>query len=120
MPVTMSNEAYEALVSLARRGATDPRAVDLFVRDIDKSNGINRFFLLARWHEVGKPLPPGTEFPAKWPAQQQTPIALSRPIDKSDVLDAILSITPSPVSILVTSDPAGLVGWTELEVYFAR
>lgn len=120
MPITMSEEAYEALVSLARRGASDPLAVDAFVRDIDKANGVSRYFLKLRWQVVGLPLPPGSNFPEVWPARQEMPLAMNRPIAKSDVLDAIASVTPSAVSILVTSDPAGLVGWTELEVYFAR
>ncbi len=65
------------------------------------------------------PLPPNTNFPAKWPPELREYLSLvTRPIAKSDVQAVLKSKAISPMSVLVTSDPAALVGWAELDNFF--
>jgi hypothetical protein len=119
----LTQEQYEALIALARRGvAGDPqRTVDLeqWLRGIERQNGITRHFLMVQWQERGAPLPPGTDFPAVWPPEMRKSIELvTRPIAKADV-DAVLEEhATEPLSVLVTPDPNGLVGWTPVDSFF--
>lgn len=152
--ITLTTQQYESLVALARKGAelegtirmyeTDPtlrplwekartqygydpnlvRNLERFLRTIEKSNGIQRYFLAVRWTEANQPLPPRvksapTRFPENWPPQLEGTIEFTtRPIARSDV-DAFLSSQAlKPLSVMVTSDPGKRVGWTELDVYF--
>lgn len=120
---TLSQEQYEALVFLARKGAEGDAhkltELDRFLQDIERTNGITRNFLMIQWQELSAPLPPGTKFPEKWPKELRKVIELiSRPIAKVDV-DAVLEkYATEPTNVLVTKDPAGLVGWTPVDQYF--
>ena len=119
---TLSQEQYEALISLARTGASTPdalRALERFLKDIEKSNGIVRNALWIQWQELDQPLPAGIQFPATWPPEMRFYLELvSRPIAKSDVNNVIKIRASKPTNILVTPDPGGLVGWTPLDTYF--
>jgi hypothetical protein len=120
---TLNQEEYEALIALAREGVqTDPQRItrlEQFLRGIEKTNGITRSFLMVQWQELSAPLPPGTKFPEVWPPQLRKSIELiSRPIAKADVDAVIEKYASEPTSILVTKDPAGLVGWTPIDQFF--
>lgn len=118
----LSQEQYEALSALARRGATTPdmlRALDAFLRQIERDNGISRYGLWIQWQEMDQPLPPNIEFPKTWPPEQRFYLEmLSRPIAKADV-DKVLALKArKQTNVLVTPDPAAMVGWIDYETYF--
>lgn len=120
---TLTQEQYEALIFLARRGAEGDAQkltqLDIFLRDIERTNGITRSFLMIQWQELSAPLPPGTKFPERWPKELRKNIELvSRPVSKADV-DAVLEkYAVEATNILVTKDTAGLVGWTPVDQFF--
>lgn len=127
-PLTLLQHEYESLIELARQGTLNPDgsvnqskalSLDSFLRALETRNGVTRYFIWVQWQEQNQPLPPTTDFPAKWPPEMRQPLALvTRPIARADV-DALLKVkAKSPTSVLVTRDPAGLVGWTELDVFF--
>jgi len=123
MSFTLDQEQYEALISLARKGVgVDPlelTRLDRFLRSIEKANGITRSFLWVQWQELSAPLPPGTKFPEVWPPELRKAIELiSRPIAKTDVLQVLEKYASEPMSVLVTKDPAALVGWTPIDLFF--
>ncbi len=122
MTFTLTQQQYEALVALSRKGTTnedETRSLEAFLRSIEKANGIARYFLLVQWQEAHQPLPASTQFPQTWPPEMRAAIEfISRPIARGDV-DALLAArAKSPVNVLVTNDPAGIVGWTQLDKYF--
>ena len=114
--LTITQEEYEALVSLAQRGTTNPdgsidqeRALNLnaFLRNIEKVNNIKRYSLWVRWQDPTAPLPAGIRFPTTWPPELQYFIQfLSRPVGKADAMKVVNDRTPNAVNIMVTSDPA--------------
>lgn len=120
---TLSQEQYEALIFLARKGVEgsplDQTRLDQFLRDIEKTNGITRSFLWVQWQELSAPLPPGTNFPEKWPPELRKAIELvGRPVARADVDDVLKRYASEPMSVLVTRDPAALVGWTPIDDFF--
>ena len=123
-PISLSQQEYEALVSLARRGATseeDTRRLESFLQSVEKSNGIVRHFLLVQWQELNQPLPAGTDFPASWPPNQRASIELlTRPIARADVEALLVKKAKQPTNVLVTRDPAGILGWSTLDHFFVR
>lgn len=126
--ISLSLEQYEALIALARRstvnadGSIDQQqamVLTAFLNQIEKDNDITRYTLVIRWQDPTAPLPAGVRFPETWPPSLQYFLQLlSRPITKGDVLTVVEARTPSATNIMVTRDPAGLVGWTKLDDYF--
>ena len=118
---TLTQSQYEALVALARQGvsdATQRRALDAFLREIEKASGVTRHGLFIRWIEAGASMPK-YEFPESWPPTMEAWIELiTRPIAKADVMKVLAAKAKKPVNVMVTTDPAGLVGWALLEQYF--
>lgn len=127
-PITLQQSDYEALVELARRGTVDAngqvipdRARDLesWLRELETANDIHRYAIWVQWQEQDAPLPVGTQFPDKWPPELRAYLALtSRPIARGDVDTLLASKARNPTNVLVTMDPGGVVGWTELSVFF--
>lgn len=120
--VTLTQEQYQALVFLARKGAASSdakRVLETFLKDVEKNNGVTRYFLKVRWQELNAPLPKTTDFPAVWPPSQELDLERTdRPIAKADVLAAVLDTASSPTNILVTRDVGGLAGWTKVDDFF--
>lgn len=127
-PISLEQDAYESLVELARQGTlrddgsvidTKAAALESWLKLLEQKNGINRYFVWVQWQEQDSPLPPGTNFPAKWPPELREYLALtSRPIAKDDVMTMLNSKARQPTSILITTDPAAMVGWQDLNVFF--
>lgn len=121
--IVLSQQQYEALISLAREGAAGDAErtllLDEFLRGIESANGINRSSLWVRWQESDQPLPPTSSFPDTWPPQLEFFIELvGRLVARVDV-EAVLDARASkPVNVMVTPDPAKRVGWTTLDDYF--
>jgi hypothetical protein len=128
--ISLSLEEYEALISLAQQSTLNPdgslnqtKAAQLaaFLAQIERENNITRYSLWVRWQDPNAPLPPGIRFPETWPPNLQRFIQfLTRPIAQSDVMQAVTAMTANPQNIMVTPDPAGLVGWTQLAAYFVN
>lgn len=127
-PISMNQADYEALVDLARQATinvdgtidqTKALNLEAFLVNLELSAGIQRHAIWVQWQEAGAPLPPGTNFPAVWPPELRFYLSLtSRPIAKDDVDKLLKSKAREPMSILVTRDPAALVGWQEYETFF--
>lgn len=122
MSVTLDQEQYLALISLARQGADTPdkkRVLENFLKSIDAANGVNRYTLLVQWQEADAPLPKTADFPTVWPPSMRLTIERSdRPIAKSDVTKAVAAKASNPVEVLVTRDLGGIVGWTKVDDFF--
>lgn len=122
MDITMTLEQYQALVALSRRGTSSSDqqlSLEEFLVDIEKKNGIIRYLLWVQWQELEQALPPTVKFPEVWPPELRRLLQqINRPIARADV-DAVLSAAAKkPTNILVTRDPAALVGWTPIDVFF--
>lgn len=152
--IELTYQEYESLVYLSREGARlkgfmeavqqDPRLRHLaaaaheygyqdtaqtrnleeFLQNVEKQNGIKRYFVAVRWQELDAPLPPrvagaATRFPENWPPNLQGTLELlTRPICRADV-DAYLARHASkPTCVMVTTDPALLVGWSPIDGFF--
>lgn len=122
MAVTLDQEQYLALVSLARAGSDTPakrRVLDSFLKSIEEANQQKRYLLLVQWQELNAPLPPTADFPFVWPPELRATLERTdRPIASSDVMKVVNDRAKEPTNILVTRDPGGLVGWTKIEDFF--
>lgn len=121
-PLQLDQQQYEALVALARNGATTPdlkRQLDSFLKALETSNNIVRHGLWVQWQEQDQPLPPKTRFPEKWPPELQFYLELiSRPISRVDVEAVLAKKARRPTNIRVTKDPGAIVGWASLDQFF--
>lgn len=117
--IVLTVQQYTALVALARRGAPDAVDLERFLVSIEKANGIQRYFLLVQWQETDRLDQPTTRFPEKWPPTQRAAIEkVNNPVTRQDVNDLLSTNARRPVTVLVTRDPAGVVGWTPIDNYF--
>lgn len=120
--VTLTQEQYLALISLARNGSPSPdqrRILETFLKDIDATNGVTRYLLWVQWQELKSPLPPTTNFPAVWPPEMRVLLERTdRPIASADILAAVKQKANDPTNILVTKDPGALVGWAKIADFF--
>ena len=124
MAITVTQEEFEALITLARTGATTAEQqlqLDAWVRLIERKNNITRYQLWVQWQEADSPVPPGTDFPSVWPPEMRALIQqFSRPVSLADVNTLLSKKARKPVTVLVTPDPAAALGWTPLESYFVQ
>lgn len=124
MNITLSQEDYEALIALGRKGlggSDEVRNFEAFLNRIEKANNIKRHLLWVQWQEADAPLPAGANFPRSWPPNLRGYIELlTRPITRQDVEYLLDDRAKKPVGVLVTPDPAAVVGWTKLDDYFVR
>jgi hypothetical protein len=122
MLISLELEEYDALVSLARKGATEAdtlRAVNAFTSAIEKKNNVKRYFLWVQWQEGGTQLPPTARFPESWPPQLRCSLERTdRPIARADVTRVLSTRATKPTTILVTTDPGGVLGWLPIDDYF--
>jgi hypothetical protein len=123
--ITLTQEQYEALAALAREGTANApdrtRALDAFLRLIDSGNGITRHVLWVQWQETDTPLPAGTHFPDSWPPELRRKIERTdRAIAKYDVNALLYREAKRPITVLVSPDPAGELGWVPIEAYFRQ
>jgi len=122
MNVTLTLKEWEALVSFARAGSTSTeqtRQIDAYLRTVENRNNIKRYYLVVQWKEAGYPLPPTAKFPSPWPPELRFTLERTdRPIARADV-EKVLSIkAKKPVTVLVTTDPGGELGWQPIDTYF--
>lgn len=114
MTVSISDPLYAALRTAVIEGNTAEatRLLDL----VDQANGIRRYFLSIRWQDVGGRPPPRAEI-MNWPKDQTYLLELDRPISRADVDQVLAQKARNPVSVMVTPDRQGRVGWTLLGDY---
>lgn len=119
---TLTIEQYQALVALARQGTTSSDQtlqLEQFLISIEKANGVTRYLLWVQWQELEQALPPTTKFPEQWPPNLRQRIQqLDRPVGMADVQAVLKVNAKKPTNVLVTTDPAAMVGWTPLATYF--
>lgn len=122
MTVTLTNDQYEALATLARSGAVDDNSlyqVEKFLKSIEDANSITRYFLHIKWQDGRTAMPPTDHFPREWPPTLTGSITrFDRPVSKVDVQEYVARHCATPVSIYVTKDPAGVYGLTKMEDFF--
>jgi hypothetical protein len=119
--VTMTLEQYEALTYYARYGrAPDTlRSINAFIQEIEKENGITRSFLWVQWQEADYALPPTARFPDRWPPELRFNIERSdRALARADVEKVLATKAKRPVTVMVTTDPGGELGWIAIDDYF--
>jgi len=125
---TLDQSQYEALIALAQEGtklsdgSVDPeksRQLNTFLKLIEKANGVTRSIVWVQWQELDSPLPPGTNFPDKWPPELRRKIELvTRPVARVDVDALLVAYARNPETVLCSRDPAGILGYTPLESFF--
>lgn len=124
MDLTVTQEEYESLITLARAGATTAdaqRQLDAWLKQIEKKNNIVRSILWVQWQEADTPLPPNTAFPEKWPPEMRYMIQLlTRPVSKLDVEAVLRQKARKPVTVMVSPDPGGVLGWIPLGDFFVQ
>jgi len=119
----LTQEEYAALRGLAVQAVANDgeraRMLKTFTTSIEERNGVSFYTVLVRWVEADAPLPPGTNFPDVWPPTLQSLVEIEgRPVSSSDVASMLKQKARHPVDVLVTKDPAGLVGWTKQADFF--
>jgi hypothetical protein len=115
MSIEMTRSQYDSLLFHAT--AADPAAAAQLRRDIDAANGISRYFLYVRWQDVGGGQPTRISLGAGWPPELTYQLELERAIARSDVDDVLRTSAVNPVSVMVTPDRNGVVGWTLIDDY---
>lgn len=121
MDITLTLEEYQALIFFVRASAdTDKkRQVQAMLAEAEIRNGVSRHMLVVQWQEAGYALPPNARFPDVWPPELRVTVERTdRPLCKADIEAVLQSRARRPLSILVTTDPAGLLGWTSIDDYF--
>jgi hypothetical protein len=115
MDITITRPQYDALRNaiIANDEAETIRLLSL----IEIANGIKRYFLYIRWQDVGGTPPPRIELGKGWPKDQTYTLELDRAIARSDVDTVLATQARNPVSVMVTPDRAGNVGWTLINDY---
>lgn len=122
---TLNLEQYESLVSLARAGTvSDPnkaRQLEKWLRLIEESNNVERDLVVVLWQELNQPLPPGTFFPTKWPPELKKTVELTtRRVARADIDKVLEAHAKTPISVMCTRDPAGILGLTPIDDFFIR
>lgn len=117
--MTLTLEQYESLIALARAGAKDKVALEQWLKVIEQQNGVVRSFVLVQWQEASAELPAGTKFPTVWPEKLRASIELTtRAICRFDVEQLLKARANEPLTVLVTTDPTGKLGWCTLDQFF--
>lgn len=114
MTVSISDPLYSALRTAVVAG--DTAEATRLLGLIDQANGIRRYYLSIRWQNVGGRPPPVAEI-MNWPQDQSFLLELDRPIARADVDQVLAQKASNPVSVMVTPDRAGRVGWTLIGDY---
>lgn len=113
--LTITRNQYDALLSAAL-AHNDDQILEL-KKLIDKANGITRYILNISWQDIGGQPPARISLGQGWPGSTAFKLELERKISRADVDSVLRTQAANPQIVLVTPDPNGLVGWTEIEEY---
>lgn len=116
-------EEYEAMVTLAidacRRSPEAAVRFSELVAKVNQRNDLSFRTLWVQWTERGQPLPLDANFPVRWPDAWRYRLDLfNRTPTRKDVEEILARHATRPVDVLVTYDPAALVGWSQLDRLF--
>lgn len=117
--ITMRNEEYEALVNWGKFGAEELEEDIAFAqlrKSIDARNGIQRYTLLVRYQPLPEKQGPNI-VGASIISGDTLVIEQHRPVTREDVLQRLEGVTYLQPNVFVTRDPAGAVGWYQLNAY---
>ena len=121
MTVTLTDEQFVTLAGWAEAYGV---ANDLFmsIRDftekLENANGLARQFLWVRWRDANARQEAGDwDFPPQYTQQM---LRYTTPWTYEDVQAVVAARTSNPVSIEVTRDRTGTVGWSDLNTFFDR
>lgn len=118
----LTAEEYEALLTMARKGAVTPnekRVLAHYVEMISAANGLSVSQLFVQWQDAHTPLPATARFPSKWPPEWRAVVRIEgREVAQADVMAVVEAASRQPINILVTRDPGGELGWTKLKDFF--
>jgi len=119
MDIQLKQAQYDKLMYYAQIGAAGAGSLQQFEelrQAIETDNGIKTYVLVVSYQEV--PLEPAPfNVLAPYPPGVRKTLRLSRPITRQDVDDALRNVATTDELTLVTPDPLGVVGWTQLGAY---
>lgn len=119
----LTTSEYDTLVRLAEKAfldVPDRLPLDSMLRAIETRNRIVRYALWVQWQDAKAVLPVGAEFPRTWPPELRARLQkINEPFTRENIETYVSHKASSPVSVLLTEDPNGLVGWRTLDQYFA-
>ncbi len=118
--VTLSVEDYTTLAGWSESYGV---AQDLYmsIREmterIERANGLTRQYLMVRWRDGNALHPSG--FGSDWPPQYtQSLVRYTDPWTYDDVMAVVNAQTSKPVTVQVTTDRTGTVGWYDIAAFF--
>lgn len=121
MNITLTLEEYQALVYFVRASSDveKKRQIEAMLVEIERKNGVTRHMLVVQWQETGHALPPTVRFPDVWPPELRVVVERTdRPLCRADVDKVLETRARRPLNVMVTTDPAGALGWTPIDEYF--
>lgn len=117
MPVTVSDLDWESLVGAILKDETGD--LSSLLDRVDADNSLTRYYLYVKWLDGAAPRP-GPQQPIEdWPPWVFEWFVSYSPFTRDWVEEFVASQTSNPIYILVTDDPAGKVGWYELDKFFS-
>lgn len=121
MTVTLTEDQFVTLTGWAEAYGTANnlfRPIRDFTEQIENANGLTRQFLYVRWRDANARQEAGTwDYP---PQYTQLLLRYTTPWTYEEVLAVVAARTSNPVSIEVTRDRSGAVGWHDLDTFFGR
>lgn len=119
MAITLKDSQYATLMLYAETGASGQGKLTEFEtlrQSIETDNGIKTYVLVLSYQEVPVvPAPVNTT--GAYPPGSRKTLRLTRPITRQDVDDALRDVATTEELTLVTPDPLGVVGWSQLSDY---
>lgn len=119
MAITLKDSQYATLMLYAETGATaqgKSTEFEALRQSIEADNGIKTYVLVLSYQEVPVVPAPVNTMGAYPPGSRKT-LRLNRPITRQDVDDALRNVATTEDLTLVTPDPLGVVGWSQLSAY---
>ena len=115
--VTVKSADWESLVGAVLKQETDD--LNTLLTRVDAQNSLNRYYLYVKWQDAGAKRP-GPDDPIQdWPPWGFDWFVSYSRFTKDFVEDFVARQSTNPLTILVTDDPAGEVGWYLLEDFFS-
>ena len=122
MTVTLDREDYITLAAWAENyGLANNRysSIRELTERIELANDLDRHHVMVRWRDANARPVGGTGW--DWPPlHTQTLLRFGAPWTYDEVLATVMAQTTNPVTIEVTQDRTGLVGWYDIDTFFDR
>lgn len=119
MTITLKDSQYATLMLYAEVGAAGRAKLTEFEelrRSIEADNGVQTYVLVISYQEV--PVAPApVNYSGEYPPGVRKTLRLNRPITRQDVDDLLRDVPTTEELTLVTPDPLGVAGWSQLSAY---